>query len=137
MERAREGHGGIQVGYFVGSLASDSINRILSEALKKAASPNLRSVLAFCDSQQLNVPEAYIHFSPDMFGQDGEIKDEDTQAFLTQYMEEFQNSSSGSSPSGRITRRTPERQTMQEIRYLDKLIDELAKGRAMEKILRK
>src|SRR5690349_24928325 len=26
--------------------------------------------------------------------------------------------------------------TMQEIRYLDKLIDELAKGRAMEKILR-
>jgi hypothetical protein len=27
--------------------------------------------------------------------------------------------------------------TMQSIRYLDKLIDELAKGRAMEKILRK
>ena len=27
--------------------------------------------------------------------------------------------------------------TMQEIRYLDKLIDELAKGRVMEKILRK
>lgn len=27
--------------------------------------------------------------------------------------------------------------TMQEIRYLDKLIDELAKGRPMEKILRK
>jgi hypothetical protein len=29
-----------------------------------------------------------------------------------------------------------EEQTMQEIRYLDKLIDELAKGKAMEKILR-
>ena len=27
--------------------------------------------------------------------------------------------------------------TMQSVRYLDKLIDELAKGRAMEKILRK
>jgi hypothetical protein len=27
--------------------------------------------------------------------------------------------------------------TMQEIRYLDKLVDELAKGKAMEKILRK
>jgi hypothetical protein len=27
--------------------------------------------------------------------------------------------------------------TMQEIRYLDKLIDELARGKAMEKILRK
>lgn len=30
-----------------------------------------------------------------------------------------------------------EERTMQEIRYLDKLIDELAKGKAMEKILRK
>ncbi|MFB1049379.1 DUF2200 domain-containing protein [Paraliobacillus sp. JSM ZJ581] len=30
-----------------------------------------------------------------------------------------------------------EEQTMKEIRYLDKLIDELAKGKAMEKILRK
>jgi hypothetical protein len=27
--------------------------------------------------------------------------------------------------------------TMREIRYLDKMIDELAKGKAMEKILRK
>ena len=31
---------------------------------------------------------------------------------------------------------TIEEPTMQEIRYLDKLIDELAKGKAMEKILR-
>lgn len=30
-----------------------------------------------------------------------------------------------------------EEPTMQEIRYLDKLIDELAKGKVMEKILRK
>jgi len=30
-----------------------------------------------------------------------------------------------------------EEPTMQEIRYLDKLIDELAKGKSMEKILRK
>lgn len=30
-----------------------------------------------------------------------------------------------------------EEETMQEIRYLDKLIDELAKGKTMEKILRK
>ena len=30
-----------------------------------------------------------------------------------------------------------EEATMQEIRYLDKLIDELAKGKVMEKILRK
>ena len=31
----------------------------------------------------------------------------------------------------------PKEPTMQEIRYLDKLIDELAKGKVMEKILRK
>jgi hypothetical protein len=30
-----------------------------------------------------------------------------------------------------------EEPTMREIRYLDKLIDELAKGKAMEKVLRK
>lgn len=30
-----------------------------------------------------------------------------------------------------------EEPTMQEIRYLDKLVDELAKGKAMDKILRK
>lgn len=30
-----------------------------------------------------------------------------------------------------------EEQTMREIRYLDKLVDELAKGRPMDKILRK
>jgi hypothetical protein len=30
-----------------------------------------------------------------------------------------------------------EEPTMREIRYLDKLIDELAQGKAMEKILRK
>ena len=30
-----------------------------------------------------------------------------------------------------------EEETMREIRYLDKLIDELARGKAMEKILRK
>lgn len=30
-----------------------------------------------------------------------------------------------------------EESTMQEIRYLDKLIDELAKGKVMEKILRR
>jgi hypothetical protein len=31
---------------------------------------------------------------------------------------------------------TVEQPTMREIRYLDKLIDDLAKGKAMEKVLR-
>ena len=50
---------------------------------------SLRSVLAFCDSPQLNVPEAYIHFLPEIFAEDGEIRNEETTAFLTGYMEEF------------------------------------------------
>jgi hypothetical protein len=33
--------------------------------------------------------------------------------------------------------RSVQEPTMREIRHLDKLIDELAKGKAMEKILRK
>ncbi len=50
---------------------------------------SLRSVLAFCDSPQLNVPEAYIHFSPEVFAEDGEVHDEAMRAFLAGYMEEF------------------------------------------------
>lgn len=50
---------------------------------------SLRSVLAFCDSPQLNVPEAYIHFTPDVFAEDGEILNDGTRQFLAGYMEEF------------------------------------------------
>ncbi len=50
---------------------------------------DLRSVLAFCDSPQMNSPEAYIHFTPEVFGEDGEVGDEGTKAFLTGYMEQF------------------------------------------------
>ena len=50
---------------------------------------NLRSVLAFCDSPQLNVPEAYIYFTPGLIADDGEVSNEDTKAFLARYMEEF------------------------------------------------
>lgn len=52
---------------------------------------SLRSVLAFCNSPQLNSPEAYIQFSPEVFAEDGEIKNEDTKAFLTKYMHEFRD----------------------------------------------
>ena len=44
-------------------------------------------------------------------------------------------------PYGDFFRSAPElnenRRLMQEIRYLDKLVDELARGRAMDRILRK
>jgi len=51
---------------------------------------NLRSVLAFLDSPQLNAPEAYIRFQPEVFGQDGEVHDETTKQFLTTFMTEFE-----------------------------------------------
>ena len=50
---------------------------------------SMRSVLSFLDAPQLNAPEAYITFSADVFGDDGEVRDEATAGFLRHFMEEF------------------------------------------------
>src|SRR5688572_8678368 len=50
---------------------------------------SMRSVLSFLDAPQLNSPEAYITFSADVFGDDGEVRDEATAGFLRHFMEEF------------------------------------------------
>ena len=50
---------------------------------------NLRSVLSFCNSPQMNAPEAYIHFTPDLISDDGEVSNESTKEFLRNYMAEF------------------------------------------------
>ncbi len=50
---------------------------------------SMRSVLSFLDAPQLNSPEAYIRFDSESFGEDGEIKSEDTRAFLKHYMDEY------------------------------------------------
>ena len=50
---------------------------------------SMRSVLSFLDAPQLNAPEAYITFSADVFGDDGEVMDEATAGFLRHFMEEF------------------------------------------------
>ena len=50
---------------------------------------SMRSVLSFLDAPQLNAPEAYITFSADVFGDDGEVTDEATAGFLRHFMEEF------------------------------------------------
>lgn len=50
---------------------------------------SMRAVLSFLDAPQLNAPEAYVKFKPDVFGADGEITDESTAAFLRHYMEEY------------------------------------------------
>jgi chromate reductase len=50
---------------------------------------SMRAVLSFLDAPQLNAPEAYVKFNPDAFGDDGQVKDDSTAAFLRHYMEEY------------------------------------------------
>src|SRR6478752_1424340 len=37
---------------------------------------SLRAVLSFCNARQMTSPEAYIHFRPGVFNDDGEVTDE-------------------------------------------------------------
>jgi chromate reductase len=53
------------------------------------AQQHLRSVLGFCNSPQMNAPEAYIQFKPDLITEDGEVTVQSTEEFLRGYMEEF------------------------------------------------
>ncbi|GLS33656.1 NAD(P)H-dependent FMN reductase [Mesorhizobium albiziae] len=50
---------------------------------------HLRSVLGFCNSPQMNAPEAYIQFTPDLISDDGEVSRESTAEFLKTFMAEF------------------------------------------------
>jgi chromate reductase len=53
------------------------------------AQQSLRSVLSFCNSPQMNAPEAYIQFTPGLISDDGEITVESTEKFLRGFMAEF------------------------------------------------
>lgn len=50
---------------------------------------HLRSVLSFCNSPQMNAPEAYIQFTPGLITDEGEITNDSTAEFLKNYMVEF------------------------------------------------
>jgi chromate reductase len=50
---------------------------------------SFRAVLSFLDAPQLNAPEAYIRFAPEVYGDDGEVSDSSTADFLRHYMEEY------------------------------------------------
>ena len=54
------------------------------------AQQNLRSILSFCNSPQMNAPEAYIQFTPGLITEDGEVTDETTEVFLREFMEQFE-----------------------------------------------
>jgi chromate reductase len=55
------------------------------------AQQSLRGVLSFCDSPQMNAPEAYVRFKPDVFTSNGEVVDEHTERFLRDFMEAFRD----------------------------------------------
>jgi chromate reductase len=53
------------------------------------AQQQLRSVLSFCNSPQMNAPEAYIQFKPGLITEDGEVTVDSTREFLAKYMDEY------------------------------------------------
>lgn len=53
------------------------------------AQQSLRAVMAFCNARQMTAPEAYISFRPDLFSDDGEVRDPSTEGFLRDFMREF------------------------------------------------
>jgi chromate reductase len=53
------------------------------------AQQHLRSLLSFCNSPQMNAPEAYIQFKPGLITEDGKVTVESTEEFLRNYMQEF------------------------------------------------
>jgi chromate reductase, NAD(P)H dehydrogenase (quinone) len=55
------------------------------------AQQSLRAVLSFCNARQMTSPEAYVQFSAQRFASDGEVTDETTVAFLTNFMREFRD----------------------------------------------
>jgi chromate reductase len=53
------------------------------------AQQSLRGVLSFCNARQMTAPEAYLYFRPEIYGASGEVNDEETAAFLGNFMQEF------------------------------------------------
>jgi chromate reductase, NAD(P)H dehydrogenase (quinone) len=47
--------------------------------------------LSFCNARQMTAPEAYIQYTPELFPGNGEVTDESTVAFLTNFMAEFRD----------------------------------------------
>jgi chromate reductase len=50
---------------------------------------SLRNVLSYCNSPLMEAPEAYIHFTPGLITEAGEVTDKGTEQFLRDFIEEF------------------------------------------------
>lgn len=53
------------------------------------AQQQLRSILSFCNSPQMNAPEVYIQMTPGLVSDDGEVTVESTREFLAGFMARF------------------------------------------------
>lgn len=53
------------------------------------AQQSLRPVLGYCNSPQMTTPEAYIHLTPGVVTEDGEVTEPGTARFLQKFMAEF------------------------------------------------
>ncbi|MDN5844100.1 MAG: NAD(P)H-dependent oxidoreductase [Alcaligenaceae bacterium] len=53
------------------------------------AQQSLRGVLCFCNAPLMNTVEAYIHSTPGLITDDGQVTNETTTEFLRNYMSEF------------------------------------------------
>ncbi len=50
---------------------------------------HLRGILGYCNSPQMNWPEAYIEFTKGLVDDEGNVTNESTEKFLRTYMQEF------------------------------------------------
>lgn len=55
------------------------------------AQQHLKGVLGFCNSPLMNSPEGYIHFTPGLISDEGEVTVPSTEAFLRRFMSEFRD----------------------------------------------
>ncbi|KFN50483.1 NADPH-dependent FMN reductase [Arenimonas composti] len=55
------------------------------------AQQHLRSILGFCNSPQMNSPEAYIQYRDGLIDDEGDITVDGTKKFLSNYMAEFRD----------------------------------------------
>ncbi len=55
------------------------------------AQQSLRAVLSFVNARQMTAPEAYIHFDPEVFTEDGDVTNTSTADFLRAFLAEFRD----------------------------------------------
>jgi chromate reductase, NAD(P)H dehydrogenase (quinone) len=51
---------------------------------------SLRNVLSFCNAPLMETPEAYIHFTPGLITEVGEVTNKGTEQFLREFIEAFE-----------------------------------------------